>query len=112
MTEILTALLVLALLVVGAIYLMRYLLSRALRNVVARFRAKGATSSATAITAAELGVVKPGVIDRMFRVRDYKPDALNMLVQADVVKLLEDDRLYLSEQALSDSRLKSFGRIL
>ena len=98
-------------LLAGAVYLSRFLIKKAMRDVVAVFRRRGALDPKTALTGEDLGLVKAKLMDRMFKVRDYKPEALRLLAQAEVVKVTEDGRLYLSEAQLSDSPMKRFAGI-
>lgn len=104
--EIFIALVLIVALAVGAMYLSRFLLKRAIRTVVATFRGRGAVSAKKAATAESLGLARGGVMDRMFRMRDYRPDALRLLAQAGIVKTTEDGRLYLSEEELGRSTVK------
>jgi hypothetical protein len=75
---------------------------RAARQVIRIFRAQNATDSKNARTIDELGLRPPGMMERMMRRRDYKPQALDALVQVGVVKVTEDGKLYLSEEKLTE----------
>lgn len=111
MQAILILVLVIAALIVVVIYGSRFLMRKAIRDVVSIFRRYGATSPGSAKTAQELGLVRANPLERMFRMRDYKPQALTVLGQADIVQMTEEGRLYLSESALANSPLKNFARI-
>jgi len=78
-------------------------MKRAARQVIKIFRRHNATDSKNARTIDELGLRPPGMLERMMRQRDYKPQALDMLLQAGIIKATEDGRLYLSEEKLSES---------
>jgi hypothetical protein len=80
----------------------RWLMRRAARQVIKIFRAQNATENKNARTIDELGLRPPGMMERMMRRRDYKPQALNALVQVGVVKVTEDGKLYLSEEKLAE----------
>jgi hypothetical protein len=80
----------------------RWLIRRAARQVIKIFRAQNATESKNARTIDELGLRPPGMMERMMRRRDYKPQALDALVQVGVVKVTEDGKLYLSEEKLTE----------
>lgn len=84
----------------------RWLLRRAARQVIKIFREHNATDSKNARTIDELGLRPPGMMERMFRGRDYKPYALNALMKAEIIQQTEDGRLYLSEEKLTDSSLE------
>ena len=98
-----------ALLVIGAV-VSRWRMKRAMRRVVLAFREQGATSSRTAKTAGELGLgSQGGMMTGMFKGRDYKPQALSLLMKADIVQVTEDGKLHLSEDKLLASGIDSGG---
>ena len=80
----------------------RWLLRRAVRQVIRIFREYNATDSKNAKTIDELGLRPPSVMERMMRRRDYKPHALNALMQAGIIQATEDGKLYLSEEKLAE----------
>jgi hypothetical protein len=94
------------LLLVAMFVIPRWLMGRALRQVIRIFRDYNATESQTARTVDELGMRPPGVLERMMRRRDYKPHALSSLRQAGVIQTTEDGKLYLSEEKLTEFGLE------
>ncbi len=99
---------VIVILAILAIFVVpRWRMKRAFRQVIQIFRAHNALNIKSAKTAEELGLVPRGMLDGLFRGRDYKPFALNLLTQGDIIQKTEDDKLYLSEAKLMDSE---FGR--
>ena len=80
-------------------------------DVVARFRAKGALSPEKATSLYELGLEPADFMHRIGRTRDYKPQAMRLLSQKNVIRATEDGRVYLSEDELRESPLKKFARI-
>ena len=84
----------------------RWLMRRAGRQVIEIFRKHNAIDSKTARTVDELGLRPPGMWERMMRRRDYKPHALNALMQGGVIQVTEDGRLYLSEEKLANFGLE------
>jgi hypothetical protein len=93
------------------VYALRFLTKKALRDVVALMRKEGATNPKGAKTLMELGLERKNVFDRMFSRRDFRPGALRMLAQANIVRAIEGDRVYLSEDELEHSPVKQFARI-
>jgi hypothetical protein len=91
---------------VALFFIPRWLIRRAARQVIKIFRAHNATESKSARTIDELGLRPPGMLERMMRRRDYKPQALDALRQIGVVKVTEDGKLYLSEERLSELGLE------
>ncbi|MFC1964174.1 hypothetical protein ACFLV1_02200 [Chloroflexota bacterium] len=83
----------------------RFLMKRAIRQVVKTFRQHNATDAKNARNLFELGLNPRGFIDGLFRGRDYKPYALNLLRKHEIVLMTEDGRLYLSEEKLVASGL-------
>lgn len=100
MTTILLSIVFLALLLFMPVALTR----RAVRQVLEIFRKKQALSPENAKTIDELGLRPLSFRQRLFRARDYKPRAMNALVQAEVILSTEDGRLYLSEARLADAK--------
>ena len=78
-----------------------------MRQVVRAFREQNATTSRSAKAADELGLSPQGRMAGMFKGRDYKPNALSMLMKADIVLTTEDGELYLSEEKLRESGIDS-----
>ena len=82
----------------------RLLINRAIRSVIRIFRESGAVSVDNASSIDELGLNPKPMIKRLLGTRDYKPHALRVLMNADIVKVDEDGNLYLSEEQLLKSR--------
>lgn len=89
-----------------ATYLSRYLFKRAVRQVIAAFRERGATDPKHALTLAELGLGPRDFVTRMTKARDYRPYAVQMLRQSGIVFETEGGKVYLSESELSRSPVK------
>jgi hypothetical protein len=84
----------------------RWRLKRAIREVIQIFREHNATDIKKAKAIDELGLTPRGMMEGMFRGRDYKPYALNALMRAEIINRTEDGKLYLSEEKLSASGLE------
>jgi hypothetical protein len=89
----------------------RMMLKRAVRKVVKQFRREGAISPETAKTAAELRLPQGGIFAGMGRFRDYRPYAVRLLGQAEIILGTEKGGLYLSEEKLEGSPVKKFARL-
>ena len=74
---------------------------RAVNQVIRIFRNQNALSPENARTVDELGLTPLSLGQRIFKARDYKPRALDSLIGSDIVQRTEDDKLFLSEEALS-----------
>ncbi|MEJ2725655.1 MAG: hypothetical protein P8175_13625 [Deltaproteobacteria bacterium] len=94
--------LTLPLILFGVLFLSGSLVMRASHQVVDRFYSYGALDAARAKTLEELGLTPPDLFERMLRLRDYKPYALNALVKEDCVRVTREGKLYLVEKNLDD----------
>jgi hypothetical protein len=111
MTPTVFVVLFLVLAVAATMYLSRFLTMRAMRTVVSVFREKGATDAKSARSLQELGLVRANLLNGMFKGRDYRPQALRLLGQAEIIRATEGGKFYLSEHALENSRIKDMARI-
>lgn len=76
-------------------------MKRAINQVVAIFERKSALDLRSAKTIDELGLRPPTFLEGMMRMRDFKPYALQMLLQAGVVCQTDGGRLYLLQDKLA-----------
>ncbi len=97
------AIFIILLMGVLAFYLWRLMFVRGMRRVVAVFRECKALDPERAKTLEELGLQRPPYLRRMFRPRDYKQSASEMLYRQGIIKATQDGRFYLSESELSKS---------
>ena len=84
------------------------LVRRAVKVVLQIFRDHGAVGKKRAKTVEELGLQPKSMFDRMMKPRDYKPRALDMLINANIIQTTEDGKLYLSEEDLAATQGKSY----
>lgn len=80
-------------------------LRRAVRQVIRILRQNNAIDVKNAKTIDELGLRPRGRLEGLLRSRDYKPQALDALWKAEIVKITEDGKVYLSEEKLIASGL-------
>ncbi|MBA7619051.1 hypothetical protein ES703_26383 [subsurface metagenome] len=89
------------------------LLRRAINQIIKIFRQHSAIDAKHARTAEELGLgPQPSYYRRMFWLRDYKPSALQQLMNVGIIQMTEDDRLYLSEENMAAARFQKRNRAL
>ena len=79
---------------------------RAVIAVIRIFRRSGALNAGSAMPAAELGLAPLSFGQRIMRMRDYKPRALDLLVNVEVVQLTEEGKIFLSEEKLLQSGIE------
>jgi len=84
---------------IGALILIpRFMIRRALKQTIAIFRHFGVNSPEKARTRAELGLNPADFMTRMTSLRDYKPNALQILMNEGVVASTEEGKLYVMEE--------------
>jgi len=105
MSDVLFIILIVLLAALAFITIPPLLIRRAISSVIQIFRQHSATDVKSARTIDELGLGPRPMAKRIFRRRDYKPQALQILMRAEVVQMTEDDKLYLSEEKLASSGL-------
>lgn len=80
------------------------MIARSAPKVIKIFRKYNAVGIKNAKFVDELGLQQKGMIDRMMRPRDYKPRALQFLIQVNVIQMTDDGKVYLSEENLAKTR--------
>ena len=90
----------------GGLYLRTFLTRKAIFKVVEIFYQSNALGMNSAKTLHELGLERPDFLQRMTRRRDYRQNALQILIRRGIISENEDGRLYLVEEKL-DEGLKS-----
>lgn len=105
------AIVIVIVIVLALFALWRYFMQRAVRTVVSIFRKNGAVSAKTAKTLNDLGLAPKPFLQRAFRPRDYKPQALRLLDQEGCIRLSEAGKIWLCEEVLRDSRLRHFAHL-
>ncbi|NMB41526.1 MAG: hypothetical protein GX996_06300 [Firmicutes bacterium] len=85
---------------------------RAIIAVIKIFRQKNALKANNALTRDELGIVPQTFFSKMLKLRDYKPDALNLLLSTKIVKETADEKLYFSREEFSTLQRKTSSRML
>jgi hypothetical protein len=93
-----------------ALFLSARMTKRAVGQVVAIFQKHNAIGIRQAKTVNELGLTPPSLMDRFTRMRDYKQNALSILMKADVVQTTEEGKLFISEEKLAQLRSKGVGK--
>lgn len=99
-TNALFILLIVMLAILGFFVLPRVRIRRAVNQVMAIFERSNALDVRSAKTADELGLRPRTFLDGMLRMRDFKPYALQILMQTEVVRQTDGGRLYLAQDRL------------
>ena len=90
--------------ILAMFYIPRFMINRAIRSVIRILRGSDAVTMREAKTVEELGLAAKPFIQRAFKLRDYKPYALQILRNAGIVQATENGRLYLDEGRLQISK--------
>ncbi len=80
-----------------------WIIKRNTHKVIKIFRQKNAVGMQNAKTVYELGLNPPSLAKRLMSMRDYKPKALEFLIQLNVVSMTEDGKLYITEQSVANA---------
>ena len=90
----------------GLVFVITTLMTkRAMHKVIRILTMSGALDEEGAKTIVEMRLNPPALRDRLMRMRDYKPKALQLLLSAGIVLYTEDGRVYLSTEKLLASPL-------
>ncbi len=112
MAEVSRVILILILVIIvfgGALYIRTFLTRRAIFKVIEIFYQHKALGINRAKTPHQLGLERPDFLQRMTRRRDYKQNALQILMKRGIIFENEDGRLYMVEEKL-DEHLRSKKR--
>ncbi len=107
MAYVIFILIIVALIGLGVL-LLRFMMGRALKQVIRIFREKEALDPESAKTGNELGLKTSSetkLTDGMFKLRDYKPYVFDSLFQLDVIQMTEEGKYFLSEETLQKSKI-------
>ena len=91
-------------LIVTVIGLPQLLIRRTIPDVIKIFKNHNAIGLKNAKTVEELGLTSQTLVQRMWKPRDYKPRALQLLLNANIVQMTEDGKLYISEENLAATK--------
>jgi len=94
-------LLIIILAILGFFVVPRIRIKRAVNQVVAIFERNNALDARSAKTIDELRLRPPTFLEGMMRMRDFKPYALQILMNAEVVYQTDGGRLYLLQDKLA-----------
>ena len=102
LSSVLFVLIILAIFGITLFILPRFMLKRAMSQVIRVFRGHRSLSKENAKTVEELGLKSRSFMERFMKPRDYKPYALQILARQGILCQTEDGRFYLSEGKLNE----------
>ena len=89
-------------LIVLAFYISAKMTRRAVFKVIEIFRKHQATGIQQARTIEELGLNPPSFLERVLRPRDYKQNALKILIRGEIIRITEDGKLYIPQEKIQE----------
>jgi hypothetical protein len=93
-----------------ALFLSARMTKRAVGRVIAIFQKYNAIGIQQAKTVNEMGLTPPSLMDRFTRMRDYKQNALSILMKANIVQTTEEGKLFISAEKLAELKSKGIGK--
>jgi hypothetical protein len=87
----------------GGLYIRTFLTRRAIFRVIEIFYQHDALGIYGAKTLNELGLERPDFFQRMTRPRDYKQNALQILIKEGIINVIEDGRVYMVEEKVDQN---------
>ena len=105
MIDVLIVILMIVLCIGLVIGITTFMTKRAMFQVIRILKFSGAVNTEGAKTITELRLNPPPLRERLMKMRDYKPKALQLLLSLEVVQYSEDGRIFLSESKLLASPL-------
>jgi hypothetical protein len=91
-------------LVIAAIFIPRYMVLNAMKKIIRTLVKEGAFNVRKALPPEQIGIGQRGPWGGMLRMRDYRPQALYMLVDSEILVNTLDGRYYISVDKLQVSR--------
>jgi len=93
-----------------ALFLSARMTKRAVGQVIAIFQKCNAIGVQQAKTVNEMGLTPPSLMDRFTRMRDYKQNALSILMKANIVQTTEEGKLFISAEKLAELKSKGIAK--
>jgi len=87
----------------GGLYIRTFLTRRAIFKVIEIFYQHGALGTSGAKTLQELRLERPDFLQRMTKPRDYKQNALQILIKEGIINVDENGRVYMIEEKLDQN---------
>ncbi len=109
MSDVLLMVLIVVVGLVALFIISQWRVKRATQQVLRIFGEYSAIGIKHAKTIDELGLRPRGRLEGVLRGRDYRPSALDALINAEIVQMTEDGKLYISEDKLIESGLGRYA---
>lgn len=102
MKSILAPIVIFLLMILALMFIPRFMIKRAIKQTIAIFRHFGALREDQARTRTELGLDPPDFMARITSLRDYKPSAMQILMNEGVIVSTPAGKLYMDPEKLDE----------
>ena len=97
---------IVAILALSLLVILPWRIRRAMRLIIRTFMENNATSAKKAIPVEKLRIKpSPSMFSLRFKIKDFKKEALDVLLSTGAIQSTEDNRLYLMEEKIDFSKL-------
>ncbi len=93
--------------ILAFIFIPQFMIMRNVPKVIRTLREHNAVGGKNAKPIEELGLLPKSMFQRMFRRRDYKPQAFQFLLRTTIVEMTEEGKVYLNEDNLYLSKWRN-----
>jgi len=93
-----------------ALFLSARMTKRAIGRVIEIFQKQNAIGAQRAKTVDELGLTPPNLMARFTRMRDYRQNALSILIKTGIIQANEEGKLFLTEEKLGELISKGIAK--
>jgi hypothetical protein len=93
-----------------ALFLSARMTKRAIGRVIEIFQKQNAIGAQRAKTVDELGLTPPNLMARFTRMRDYRQNALSILIKTGIIQTNEEGKLFLTEEKLGELISKGIAK--
>jgi hypothetical protein len=104
--NVLVIILIVVVLIVWIIFGPNWLIYRAMKKVVKALKKRNSWDQASSSWAEQIGIKKEPLWSAMFKARDYRPRALQQLVQLEIIIQTPEGKYFLNRAKLEESRLR------
>jgi hypothetical protein len=91
-----------------SLYLSARMTKRAIGRVLEIFQKQSAIGPQGAKTVGELGLTPPSLMEKFTRMRDYRQNALSILIKTGIIHTSPEGKLFLPEEKLAELMSKGF----
>ena len=107
LNEWLMIIIIIILLIVWVIIGPIWMLNNATKNLIQMLKKNNATTDKKAMSLEQLGIHPINTWDTMFRMKDYKPEAIQKLIETQILTRTQDSKYFINEEIFNRSKYKN-----